>query len=334
MARKPAFDEGEADRRLEADSTDVVALIAKGDHRVALGNRRNALAFYQAALNAAGQGADGHASDLQHAQDMLVQIQQGMPQHLVDSLSAAGHTPQQWHPRFRQSLAIMLGQSQRAGVTERYPQMPTAYFYPGLPHVEFVDPHQFWWRDQIEAATDTIRAEAAQLPGEAGLGAYVRSTQERPQGDVHGMLENDSWSTFDLTVRGEADAERVARYPETYRTISNAAPLCDIAGRAPSVMFSRLAAGSKIPPHTGMINTRLICHLPLIVPGEGALRVGTQTKVWVEGQVIVFDDTVEHEAWNNADADRLVLIFDIWRPELADIERAQVRALFDAVDSY
>ena len=99
-------------------------------------------------------------------------------------------------------------------------------------------------------------------------------------------------------------------------------------------MFSLLAAGKRIPPHHGMINTRFICHLPLIVPGEGALRVGPLQKSWEVGKLMMFDDSVEHEAWNNAAKDRLVLIFDIWRPELEEVEREQIQALFATVDAY
>src|SRR3546814_12126305 len=95
------------------------------------------------------------------------------------------------------------------------------------------------------------------------------------------------------------------------------APLCDIPRRAPSVMFSLLRAGSRIPPHTGMINTRFICHLPLIVPGNGALRVGNSQRAWDYGKVMLFDDTVEPEAWNNSAEDRLVLIFELLRPAIS-----------------
>ena len=83
-----------------------------------------------------------------------------------------------------------------------------------------------------------------------------------------------------------------------------------------------------------MINTRLICHLPLLIPGEGKLRVGNEARGWTEGQLLIFDDTIEHEAWNDADEDRVVLIFDVWRPELTATERDGVAAVFDAVDAY
>lgn len=334
MTQTRTISEAEADRRIAVNKSDVAALIAKADHRMEARDRRGAVAFYQAALTEGGAEPGVHQGDLEHAQAMMVDIQQGMPHHIVDTLTNAGMPPDTWHPRFRESLAIMMGQRQRTGVTERFPQMPTAYFYPGLPHVEFADPDQFAWRESIEAATDAIREEAAKLAEEGDLAAYVRGRDDRPQGDVHGLLENASWSTFDLTVKGIPEPDRIGRYPRTHQAISDHAPLCEITNRAPSIMFSRLAAGARIPPHTGMINTRFICHLPLIVPGEGALRVGTQSRPWEVGRLMIFDDSVEHEAWNNAQDDRLVLIFDIWRPELSEQERALIRGLFAAVDSY
>ncbi|MDC0887115.1 aspartyl/asparaginyl beta-hydroxylase domain-containing protein [Altererythrobacter sp.] len=326
--------ETDADRRIADDNSDIVALIAKADHRMQARDRRGAMAFYQAALTVGAAEPGAHRTDIEHAQAMMVDIQQGMPHHIVETLTDAGMPPATWHPRFRESLAIMMGQRQRTGVTERFPQMPTAYFYPGLPHVEFADPRQFAWREAIEGATESIKEEAAKLSADGDLSAYVREREDRPQGDVHGMLENASWSTFDLTVKGVPDPGRVCRYPLTHQAITGNAPLCDISNRAPSIMFSRLAAGSRIPPHTGMINTRFICHLPLVVPGQGALRVGTQQRPWKVGELLVFDDSIEHEAWNDAADDRLVLIFDVWRPELSEEERALVRGLFAAVDSY
>jgi aspartyl/asparaginyl beta-hydroxylase (cupin superfamily) len=74
--------------------------------------------------------------------------------------------------------------------------------------------------------------------------------------------------------------------------------------------------------------------LPLIVPPGCGFRVGGETRAWEEGRLLVFDDTVEHEAWNHGDRDRILLIFDIWRPELDADERRAVTALFEAVDSY
>ena len=92
--------------------------------------------------------------------------------------------------------------------------------------------------------------------------------------------------------------------------------------------------GTRIRPHHGYTNARLICHLPLIVPSECALRVGNETHAWREGEVIVFDDSVEHEAWNLSKEPRVVMIFDVWRPELSDKEQGLVATMLEAVDRF
>jgi aspartyl/asparaginyl beta-hydroxylase (cupin superfamily) len=120
--------------------------------------------------------------------------------------------------------------------------------------------------------------------------------------------------------------EVIARCPRTWEAVQ-AAPLPWIAN-SPTVMFSLLRAGARIAPHTGIHNARLICHLPLIVPPGCGFRVGNEVRQWEEGKLLIFDDTIEHEAWNESAEDRVVLIFDIWRPELSEQERREVAALF------
>jgi len=95
-------------------------------------------------------------------------------------------------------------------------------------------------------------------------------------------------------------------------------------------MFSLLKPGTRIPAHNGTHNTRLICHLPLIVPPGCFFRVGNETRQWEVGKLIIFDDTIEHEAWNDSAEERVVLIFEVWRPELSAQEQSEVTALFAA----
>ena len=99
-------------------------------------------------------------------------------------------------------------------------------------------------------------------------------------------------------------------------------------------LFSILRPHTHIPPHHGMLNTRLICHLPLIVPDGCRLRVGNHTRPVVAGEVLIFDDSIEHEAWNDSDEVRVILLFEIWRPELTPAERAALTRLFEAVSLY
>ena len=113
-----------------------------------------------------------------------------------------------------------------------------------------------------------------------------------------------------------------------------AAPIPHIPGRSPSILFSQLRPGSRIPPHHGFVNTRLICHLPLVVPPGCGFRVGNETRQWQEGKAWLFDDTIEHEAWNTSDRTRVILLFEVWRPELTAAEQAQVTALFEAIGKH
>jgi aspartyl/asparaginyl beta-hydroxylase (cupin superfamily) len=90
---------------------------------------------------------------------------------------------------------------------------------------------------------------------------------------------------------------------------------------------SVLDAHTHIPPHTGSTNARALVHLPLVLPGPARFRVGHETRDWRMGQAWVFDDTIEHEAWNDADTPRAILIADVWNPYLDDSERALAGAL-------
>jgi len=108
-------------------------------------------------------------------------------------------------------------------------------------------------------------------------------------------------------------------------------PIPKIEGRSPMALFSLLRAGAHIPPHNGLLNTRLICHLPLIVPPDCRLRVGNEIRFWEEGRALIFDDSIEHEAWNGSDQTRVILLFEIWRPEITIEEQGALTAMFEAI---
>ena len=99
-------------------------------------------------------------------------------------------------------------------------------------------------------------------------------------------------------------------------------------------LFSRLKPGTHLFAHSGMLNTRLICHVPLVVPPGCRLRVGCETREVVEGRAMIFDDSFEHEAWNRSDSVRAVLLFEIWRPEISEEEKVALTAMFEAVTGY
>jgi aspartate beta-hydroxylase len=162
---------------------------------------------------------------------------------------------------------------------------------------------------------------------------YVQRDPDRPAFDVRGLLDNPKWSAFFLIKDGAVVESHAARCPRTMAALA-AVPLCRIDRRTPSVLFSLLQPGARIPPHHGFTNARLIGHLPLIVPSDCALRVGSETRAWREGEVLLFDDSIEHEAWNSSERPRMVLIFDVWRPELSAKERELIAAMLGAIDTF
>ena len=206
--------------------------------------------------------------------------------------------------------------------------------YPFLPADEFFDDRHFPWFAELSAATDAIRTELAELikdPGEA-LRPYVK--MESGIGDNKwSQLDNSlDWGAIFLWEYGEPNRPVLDRCPVT-AGILDSVPKQEIPGRAPSAFFSMLKPHTRIPPHTGVTNTRAIIHLPLIVPERCGFRVGGESRPWVVGQPFAFDDTIEHEAWNDSDELRSVLIFDVWNPHLTEREQEVIARYYEASDA-
>jgi aspartyl/asparaginyl beta-hydroxylase (cupin superfamily) len=247
--------------------------------------------------------------------------------YLVEQMAAKGFDPAKSSSRFAQSLDIVLGKKQI------YLQQPRFYYFPALPQINFYERSEFPWLDEIEKATPAIRAELLNVLNDpSAFAPYVQGDPNRPRNEQAGMLNNPDWSAFYLWQNGQVIEANAARCPNTMRALQSV-PLSCVPSRSPSVLFSLLKPGTRIPPHNGFVNTRLICHLPLIVPGRCHFRVGNDTREWQEGKAWVFDDTIEHEAWNDSDQTRVILLFEIWRPELSQEERQLVTSLFGAIDA-
>lgn len=332
---RPTISESQADKRLIKNNKNAFALLAKADHRLLQNDYRAASAYYGAALNIIQNMTitQDLRQDALRAKRAIQWLNDQYKKLMLENLDKKGYSQENRHENFQHSLEMMLGQRQRPPVTQAYPQAPMSFYYKGTDYCEYADISDYDWIEKISENYDAIHAEAVELlKNKDSFNPYIQPQTERPQGDVHGLLDNDEWSTLYLWENG-GPVDKIAQLcPVTYKTIIENVPLCRITSRAPSIMFSLLKAGAKIPPHTGMLNTRFICHLPLIVPEKCGFRVGRETREWNEGELMVFDDTVEHEAWNNSDEDRLVLIFDIWRPEITQDEREQIIALFEIVD--
>lgn len=208
---------------------------------------------------------------------------------------------------------------------------PTHYHYPGLVEREYHPRARFPWLARLEAASETIRAEmhAAIASTRAELVPYIEYGEHEALEQWRPLNRNPDWTAVHLLRKGEVVAANAALCPQTMALLAQL-PQPAIAGASPNAMFSLLAPHTAIPPHVGVNNTRLVCHLPLAVPEGCWFRVGGETRQWREGEAFVFDDCVEHEAMNPTDQLRVVLIFDVWHPDLEPGEQQAVAALIAA----
>jgi aspartyl/asparaginyl beta-hydroxylase (cupin superfamily) len=314
---------------LAVDAYFLPALLAKGSWLERFGRRASAAAMFSNALQVAPpepQWPQALLPQLKHAREFAARY--------GDELAAfaAGELAERLRPlpgplaeRWREAVSIL------AGKTKPYHAVVNQLCVPRLPAIPFFERAHFPFLAALEAKTDVIRREL-----EAVLEAardefvpYIQYGAGEPVNQWAELNHSRKWSTLHLVRSGEPVTDNLARCPATAAALA-ALPLVDIDGLCPNAMFSALAPHSRIPPHHGETNARVVAHLPLIVPDHCRYRVGFEQRRWRVGETLIFDDTIEHEAHNDSDELRVVLIFDLWNPLLEPAERDLVRSLASA----
>ena len=231
--------------------------------------------------------------------------------------------------RFDESLDISMGRK------PVHVQRPAMFHVPGLPAIAFFDRADFAWAPAVEACTARVRAELEQVlaQDQAGFVPYVQTRPDEPAGQFAPLDYNPDWSAYFLWHHGKRIDAHAARCPDTMAMLE-LAPQVDVLNRAPAAFFSALKPRTRIPPHHGATNCRLTVHLPLVIPPDCALQVGNHVRPWTPGELLIFDDTIEHAAWNDSDQLRVVLIFDIWHPMLSATERGLVKETLEGIMAY
>lgn len=331
---------GRAPEALEAlqavlvkDPRNFLALLSKGSLLERLGRKHAAATVYGQAIAVAPPAEHlppGLQQPLANARAHVARQSEALAAHLEASLrDLRARFAGESLDRFDEALNIF------AGRARPYMQQPLLLHYPRLPAIPFYDRSQFPWLERLEAATPAIEEElAAVLSLRADdFAPYIAFPPGAPVDQWAELNHSPLWSTFYLWRDGVRQDRACELCPKTAALLESL-PMARQTGFAPTAVFSRLAPHTRIPPHTGSTNARLLVHLPLVLPGPARFRVGAETRPWRMGEAWVFDDTIEHEAWNDADEARTILIFDIWNPLLSEAERELISAMMAAKNRF
>ena len=317
------------DAALAIDPYFFLALLSKGSVLEQMGKRRVAAQVYRNALRIAPRPEYTPAAfeePIRSARRLVEEDGRDQAGYLRERLGdLRTRFAQERLERIDECVDIM------AGTKRVYNAEPVQMHVPRLPAIPFFDRGHFPWLPQLEAHTDAIRQELSVLLAEGlpGFAPYVDYEPGTPENQFRELNRSDRWSSLWLWRDGKRQEPAIARCPHTAGVLEQL-PLADQPGFAPTALFSVLAAHTRIPPHTGSTNARLVVHLPLILPGPARFRVGNEYREWRIGEAWAFDDTIEHEAWNDADEKRVILIFDIWNPLLSAAERQMICVLLAA----
>jgi len=300
------------------------ALLQKGNLLETQGKMKTAALFYRDALKIsppAEYRPESYRQLLTHAERIVAMYSEALEMTLLQSIEGLPGLSQRW----REAVSIMSGRS------KPYVSQCNQLTVPRLPAQPFFRREMFDWVPELEKRTPEIRAEMIAALGEATeeFQPYVQYAPGEPVNQWAELNHSRQWTSFHLYRAGKPVPQNIERCPKT----AEALKLIDavhLAGTCPNVMFSVLQPKAKIPPHHGESNARLVAHLPLVVPENCLFRVGYDNRRWVEGEVLIFDDTIEHEAWNDSDEIRVVMLFDVWNPMLSVEERAIVQRMAEA----
>jgi aspartate beta-hydroxylase len=321
------------DRALAVDPTHLVVLLQKAALLDLMGKPRSAAAVYTHALQTLTPATRLPAAveaHVRHAEKRVHEDAATLGDLLESRLrTLPGEASAGSRARFDRCLDRLLGRRRI------YMPQPTFMLFPYLRNYEFFERERFPWLEKLEAAADSIRDELLGVlsADQDGIQPYISFHESMPLRQWKELNNSRRWSAYFLWNHGRREEAHMARCPRTVAALA-ATPQVDIPARAPTAFFSILDAHTHIPPHTGVTNSRLTVHLPLIMPENCRFRVGGETREWRAGTAWVFDDTIEHEAWNDSDMPRAILIFDVWNPELTTLERDLVREATEVFAEY
>nr|XP_041569848.1 aspartyl/asparaginyl beta-hydroxylase isoform X1 [Taeniopygia guttata] len=186
---------------------------------------------------------------------------------------------------------------------------------------------QPWWTARETGYTELVKSleKNWKLIRDEGL-AVMDKKQSLFLPEDENLREKGDWSQFTLWQQGRKNENACKSVPKTCALLER---FPEATGcRRGQIKYSIMHPGTHVWPHTGPTNCRLRMHLGLVIPKEGCrIRCAQENREWEEGRVLIFDDSFEHEVWQDAESYRLIFIVDVWHPELTAQQRRTLPAI-------
>ncbi|XP_050827112.1 aspartyl/asparaginyl beta-hydroxylase isoform X7 [Serinus canaria] len=186
---------------------------------------------------------------------------------------------------------------------------------------------QPWWTARETGYTELVKSleKNWKLIRDEGL-AVMDKKRSLFLPEDENLREKGDWSQFTLWQQGRKNENACKSVPKTCALLER---FPEATGcRRGQIKYSIMHPGTHVWPHTGPTNCRLRMHLGLVIPKEGCrIRCAQENRDWEEGKVLIFDDSFEHEVWQDAESYRLIFIVDVWHPELTAQQRRTLPAI-------
>lgn len=255
--------------------------------------------------------------------DTLCRHHTAMHLDAVDSLARAAETR-----RIRDAVWPLLDEREINYAHDRQRAQVFSIRYAEAP--PFFEREELPWCGGLERQFEEIRAEILSgLDLEADGRPYLGDGHKLEGEQWEPVVNKMSWASVHLYSQGAVNRSVIDKFPKTLAALAEV-PLATFRGNPAEVFVSVLAPGIRIPAHYGVSSAILTVHLPILVPDGCGLMAGDVTRIPEEGKILAFDDTWEHSAWNTSETERVVLIFEVWHPQLTEIEREAVLQSFYA----
>ena len=234
----------------------------------------------------------------------------------------------------RRRLAAFIDTTLR--VRRRFRQEPTEYYYPGLPAIEFYERDEFPWLPEFESATAAIGQELVDILREEqpGFTPYIQYDRAHAARPVARAQSFPALERLPLLRAGQADRGSLPQGPGHDRRglppaaggVAAALAVRDVLGARAEDTHSRRTPASRTSVWS------CICRLSCRRAADSVSAA--RSREWRVGEAWVFDDTIEHEAWNDSDDLRYILICDVWSPRLSPDERTAIAGIIAATDAF